>query len=288
MASVSFAQGNASDLFQYMESLSDLRPFPTAATRLLAACDDPNANSRTIAEIIQCDPGMSLKLLRVSNSSMYGFSGEIRSVEHATVVLGFRAVKDLSLSLAAADMFAQGSTAQQEREALWQHSLGCASLARILASQSNDVSPEEAFLAGVVHDVGKLIYYDVYPDVYAALTCDLPPQAIVTAENESFGVAHTEIGRRCADEWGLPGEIAEVINWHHAPDNAEFSHELVELVSTANILSKLWGIGCAPAAAEPTAEELSELIPQVGSESLNELRDEALEEFEAITKACAA
>ena len=91
--------------FNSLDELPELRPFPDVANRMLAACDDPDTNPATLCEIMRCDPAVSVRVLRVANSSMYGFPGEICSVDHAIVVLGFKAIRNLALSFSAGDLF---------------------------------------------------------------------------------------------------------------------------------------------------------------------------------------
>jgi HD-like signal output (HDOD) protein len=99
-----------------LDDLPELRPFPTAASRLLSACEDPTTDSGVLSEIISCDPGFASKVLQVANSSFYGCSGKIKTIEQAVVILGFRSVKDIAVSMAGAAVFANGNTAQKERE----------------------------------------------------------------------------------------------------------------------------------------------------------------------------
>lgn len=274
-------------VLELVKRLPELRPFPQVAARLLAACQQADTTAGDLAEIIQCDPAVSSRLLNVANSPMYGFSGDIRTVDHAVVILGFRAVRDLGVSMAAADVFAQGDTAVQCRSELWQHSLGCAAVAKLLASHVGGVQPEEAFLAGIVHDVGKLLLFDAYADEYAAATCDLNSATIIDVEKQLYGVSHTEVGFQCALTWGLPLGINQAISFHHSPQSAEASPELVAVVGAANALSRQWQIGFDHAVAEEPIESLSDAWPELTDEALEQIRGNAPAEFESIRQVCA-
>ena len=153
---------SATTINEALQSESTLRPFPAVASQILSICEDPNVRPRDLANTIQCDPAVSLQVLRIANSSMYGFAGEIRTVDHAIVVLGFRAVKNLAISAAAAGMFELGEVAKESRQRLWKHSLACASISGRLATRV-DILASEAFLAGIVHDVGKLVFFRRHP-----------------------------------------------------------------------------------------------------------------------------
>ncbi len=147
----------------------EVRPFPAAVTQLLAACQDANTKAETFVKIIECDPALAVRLLRMANSPLYGVANGVRGIGHAVSILGMRQLKNLALSVAGKAMFSEGSKAAEERQNLWNHSLGCAAVARVLAKSVPTVSPEVAFLAGMFHDVGKLFLYDVVADEYAEM-----------------------------------------------------------------------------------------------------------------------
>lgn len=273
-------------LFDQLEELPVLRPFPTVATRLMAACQDPDSSSKSIADIIQCDAGLALRLLRLANSPMYGFANKIRSVDHAVVVLGFRCVRDLGLSMAGADMFVQGDDAAEQRMALWQHSLGCATVARLLAERVSNVSPNEAFLGGIFHDVGKLIFYDLVPDDYIRLTAGSPSPSLVEQERQTFDVTHEQVGMRCSEDWRLPQTITHAIGYHHAPESAPGDRLFVSLIHVADLLAKAWKVGsdeeCVAVAEEISSDNLLEL----DAADIDAAFARAPTEFEEMARAC--
>ena len=221
----------------------------------------------------------------VLDSSMYGFSGEIRSVDHAIVVLGFRTVRDLAVSAAAADMFAAGDTAAAARETLWHHSLGCASAARSLGALA-DVAPAEAFLAGIVHDVGKLIFFDVIPDQYAELSAQADAGSIVSLEDAAFGINHQQIGQACAEEWGLPAEINSAIGHHHTPASASASRQLVAVVCVADALARAWNLGGENGSEDELAAALERAELPVSTDQIEELREQVQSDFRALQESC--
>jgi putative nucleotidyltransferase with HDIG domain len=252
----------------------------------MAACEDPDADPQEISAIIQCDPSMAIRLLHVANSSAYGFSSEISTIDQAIVVLGFRSARNLVLSVAAAEVFAGGETAKEARANLWEHSLGCAAAARLLAAQVGTVSPEEAFLAAIVHDVGKLIFYDFADADYLVATQNVDSSSIINVETEAFGTNHQELGQRCADQWGLPLEIADVIAFHHIPEAAAPGDQLTGLVCVANSLAHALGLGGSKDPHEDPAVALQRCSITIGSDALEEICQSVRQEFETIRQAC--
>lgn len=262
-----------------LDELPEIRPFPETAGRIVAACNRGDSTAQELCGIIQCDAAITLKLLKIANSSVYGMSGRVTSLQRAVVVLGFRAVRNLALAAAAEDVFtSDGGTLGQT---LWKHSLACASVATLLA-KADRVSAEEAFLAGIVHDAGKLILFDAYGENYLEVAGGLPSEQRIAAERERFGTDHQELGLRCADEWGLPMEVADAISNHHDPLDAEDFRGLVDVITVANGLAQHWGVGGFDA-REIDVERMVHQSPlSLKLDDLTELQERSLEGFDTL------
>ena len=276
----------ASSRMDLSTNLPEIRPLPETATRILAACDQPDATAGDLCSLVQCDPGISLRILRVANSSTYGCSGEVRSIQHAIVVLGFRALRMLTTSVAVSDTFTADGPGAKERKELWNHSMGCAVVATALAHHVDEVKPDEAFLAGVVHDAGKLVLLDVAADEYIELASQADPCNIVTIEQDGFGIDHQQLGLRCADEWGLPLEVADAIGEHHTALTEEVDSPVAKLTAAANILARRWGIGSDPKEDAIDLRELLAMSPVLeDEEQLNTIAQQAREQFSEVQAA---
>ena len=221
----------------------EVRPFPAAVTQLVAACQDPNANGQTFESIIECDPALSGKILRMANSPMFCPSGQVRSIAHAVALLGLRKLKSVAMSVAGASMFSTDRETQRQLEELWQHSIGSAVVARRMAESIPGVEPDQAFLSGVFHDIGKLLFLDTIPDEYSMLSQNYSGIELVKEEDSLFGISHETVGLASAASWDLPSEIRAAIGWHHRPEQADFCQEYAQLANAADLLAKRWGIG---------------------------------------------
>ena len=273
-------------LTDQIDELPELIPLSAVASQLLQLCQDPDVGLREISGLIEYDPALSMKLLRVANSALYGFPGEIRTVDHAAVVLGFREVRSLTMSTVAGQAFSSGSEAKAQRQQLWQHSLGCASVGRVLADEVGTVKPEEVFLAGVVHDLGKLVFLDLVAEDYQRMHSNTDSCDLIQKENEVFGICHQEIGNRCAEEWGLPGEINDAISFHHCPETPNIDEEFVAFVAAANALAKVWNLGSArPVTADPAS--LVDANLGLTANMVEALEQRARETYDVTVKACA-
>ncbi len=272
-------------LEQALDGMLEVRPFPAAATQLMAACNEESSSIRELTEIIKYDPGLSMRLLKIANSPMYGFCGQIRSIDHATVVLGLRALRNLAVSTALGDVFESGTaTTDSVRKSLWQHSLACGCVARLLAERVDDVVPDEAFLGGVVHDVGKLFILDYDTANYAQLLSNCKMHHLTAAEVDTYGMPHTAVGRRCGQDWGLPDEIVDVIGCHHETETADFGGTLVQIVFAGNHLTVNW---FEEAEAEfSDTEILARAQVEIDSDHLEQISRTSTESIQAISEAC--
>jgi putative nucleotidyltransferase with HDIG domain len=287
MAEVAEKENLAILIEKRLEERPEVRPFPGAVTQLLAACQDPNATAATFEKIIQCDAALSVRLLRIVNSSLYGLANKVSSVGHATVILGMRQLKGLALSVGGSRMFAEGKTAPKERQELWNHSLGCATVARLLAKSGSSISPEDAFLGGILHDVGKLLLYDVVPDEYAQLVSVHTGTDLIAEERALFGMSHEEIGLKSAHAWDLPKEIKATIGFHHHPDEAPVHAQYAFILHLADTLARTWGIG-TDGVEDPALSE--EIIGRLGlnSERLAKLEERSRGIFDEASQTWAA
>lgn len=263
---------------EHLKSSPELRPFPDAVTRLVVACRDPETNSKHIEEIVACDPSLSVKILRLANSPLFCLSRNVTSIVHAVRLLGRRKVKSIGMSAAALNMFASGDGATLQRQRLYHHCVGCGSVASCVANHLQGVESSDAFLAGVFHDVGKLLFYDVISEEYKELSDTYRGDSLVEEESFLFGTNHQEIGLTSANLWGLPNEILAAIGWHHRPEDAPFEKPYARVIAVANGLAKQWGIGSE---SDPLVELNHELIEQLGltDSQLAEIEEEANEAF---------
>lgn len=275
---------SANIYFESLDELPEPQPFPQVAQQIMVLCDSPDVDAQQLEQVIQCDPAISVRLLKAANSSLYGFSGEIRSVGHAIVALGLRSVKDLGISFAAAAMFDSGSHAA-DRKQLWLHSLACGSVAAQLAPYANVVA-SEAFLAGVVHDVGKLLLIDALQEDYIAKLRDPAIRDMIEIENTEYGVNHQQVGGRCADEWGLPIEINSAIEFHHLPEEAEIAPELANVVFAANHLAKHWSLGGMSIPQDNLSDVMQRCNLVLTENQLQEVETRAAQQMQQMQTAC--
>ncbi len=241
-----------------LEQLDEnIRPFPATATKIVSLCNDNETKSSEITELIECEPAIAIKLLSVANSPIYAATREITSINHAVVVLGYRTVTQLALSVAAGPLFSSGNKALvDQRIQLFYQSLGVATVSRILAEELDLADPSEAFLSGMMLDVGKLFFFDVAPDPYLSILQQHPHGNTVDTETEVFGTNHPLIGNVCGRKWGLPHQINNAIKDHHLSLD-QVNDKLTQAILCGSYFAQKWELGFTPGqfAACPNMDE---------------------------------
>ncbi len=230
--------------------MRDLPPLPKVVSKMLAVVNDERSAAKDLAEVISKDPAFTAKVLRIVNSAFYGFSERISTVTHAVVILGYQTIKDMTLGLSVFEVLGKKSEeALLDKNKFWQHSLGCASAARLLAKYTSYPEPEEAFIAGLLHDIGK-ITFDLYLRKDFIKVMDLVDNeglSMFDAEKKIYGISHAQMGEQVASKWNLPYTLRAVIRYHHAPIFGRglnvFDQKIIAIVYFANIFCKLRGIG---------------------------------------------
>jgi len=200
-----------------LESLPTLAP---VAARLLQITSDPGTSARDLAAVILTDPALSTRVLRLVNSAAMGVRHEISSVQRATSLLGFHAIRNCALSVKVFDAFKHVPSADGfDALGFWRHSLGVACCAQLLARHVPHVDGEEVFTAGMLHDVGKIAAAQCLPEGMVQLPAVQAQTRLGTLEVERhvFGLSHSRIGAIVCSRWGLPSVFKHGALLHHVP-----------------------------------------------------------------------
>ena len=260
------------DLFQ-------LRPMPAVAMKIMKACREQNVKVRELVQMIECDTTISARILSVVNSSVYGYSREVISMNQAVVVMGFKSLSELAVSIASEKVFSEGDVACEPRQKLYEHSLGCAAISRLLASRPEFLTDAgSAFLAGMLHDVGKLVLFDVAPNFYADMQTT-SGDSTVEQEQTAFGIDHTQLGSQFCDTWGLPPAINSAIANHHAKSGPG-TDSLSRVTRLANALAKIWGVG--QVGDHTCCSETQSWMDNCCNEELEQVQIQATEQFDEL------
>ena len=187
---------------------------------------------------------MAAKVLKLANSSYYGFRQKIANIPQAVTLLGFATLKNALLAAAVFDMFRIQGTGF-DLHALWKHSVTTATAAKLVAKRARYPQAEKAFTAALLHDVGKIILARFVPlglaEIMEAVRGD--GLAMYDAEKAVIGLSHPALGAWVLGKWGLPVPVVEAVEFHHHPTRAQTSFDLAAIVYLANILAHRSKIG---------------------------------------------
>jgi putative nucleotidyltransferase with HDIG domain len=227
-------------LDEIIRSVHRLRPLPASATRLLKELDDPHATARTVAELIALDQALTAYVLKVANSAALGYLIPCASIQEAVVRLGFQQIRSLVYStITAGPLSARLSGYRLGDQGLWYHSVAVASSAHWLATALHYPDPEKAYVAGLLHDIGKLVLDQYvmadYNQIASMMRANRLPMWQV--EERLFGIDHAGVGGLAATHWQFPTELTEAIRYHHAPNADLPDQRLAALVNLANALA---------------------------------------------------
>ena len=214
-----------------VRSLAALPALPDTVHRVQEAVADPGKGAREVADILKGDPALAARVISLANAPAHGFKHRVDSVENATALLGLREVYGVVVAAAVVEQF--NGAARFDYTAFWRRSVSCGNIAKILACSCGSNAGAGVFAAGLLHDIGRAVLAEVAPVPYGALNQRLTDDHLIVAEHEAFGIAHPEVGYVVARNWGLPAALCESIRFHHGPERARESMEMVNLVALA-------------------------------------------------------
>lgn len=229
-----------------------LPTLPEVYSRLRQVLSNPKTSAQEVASIIEQDQALSSKVLKIVNSAFYGFPQRVSTISHATVILGFNEIRNIAFSASVINMFSQDGEGQLfDYKGFWEHALGVAVCARIIAKKVGTAfikNPEEAFIAGLMHDVGKItqeqyMHKEYLPVLELAKENKL---SLREAEKEILGFDHQEVGEYLAENWNLPSILSVAIGYHHTPrafPHEDPSYPMVCVVHIANTMVRALNLG---------------------------------------------
>lgn len=234
---------NKEQIFNNIQKTGNLPTLPDILLKLLSTCDNEDMSLNELGALIAQDAPISAKVLELVNSAYYGLQKSIESIEQAVVYIGANAIKNLVITMSIHQVFEEKQNSSPlpiDTGWFWHHSLMSATLARSVAEKTGIGSADDAYLAGLFHDLGKLILASAYPDKYRQITDQLTSSSeTIKLENKTLGLDHCETGSRLVRQWNLNPLIADAILYHHRPlEQIKEALPLVKLVYFANLLQE--------------------------------------------------
>ncbi len=262
------------DLALRLTAAVDSMPaFPKSVHKILTLTRDVACAPKDLVQVIDKDPVVTVKVLRVVNSAYYGLSKQITSIDQAVVFLGFNSIKNLALSIAAIGMLPDSPMAGFDGQRYLFHSLTCASMARQLAHRLPQADPQDCFIGGLLHDFGKVVVAQFMPvefrrSVELSLWRDV---SLHVALQEVVGVDHAAIGAMLAHKWHFADDLVQTIAHLHHPE--QYDTDMMACVSAGNEVSKQLGydfggsrvaLELAPTVAQRLGGKLQDVVDCLG------------------------
>jgi len=253
-------------LISSIASADSLPSMPVVAFKVLDLCRQEDVDIDDVAEIIEKDPALTAKMLKVANSSMFGMTKQVASLHQAMVVLGLRTVKIMALGFSLVDAMQGATSSGFDLSQYWRRSLYTAVAARLLASRLGDIRRDEAFVGGLLCDVGMIAaerhpagaYHPVIQRYNAEGGC------IQVHERELLGVTHAEISAMMLSNWNMPEVLIEAVSSHHGDDIETLTERSRRLASVLWAASEVSELFCGDAAACDLAEVREGVISRIG------------------------
>ena len=248
-----------------ISKINSIPTLPTVACKVMEITADPNSSANDLMKVILPDISLSTKLLKMANSTFFGATRGVNSLQHAITVLGFKEVRNLVISAVVFESFMKiEKDGNYDIGKFWKHSFVCGLAAKIIATELKKVS-NEFFVAGLIHDIGKLVIYITLPNEFLKLVkatrhLKLKFMAFET-EKRVIGMTHDEVGMRLLKKWMFPESLLTAIGFHHRLQETEKKSLLPVVVHIADIFAHLYEMQTVVEVDDPLKTET--LFPDI-------------------------
>ena len=264
----------------------DLPTLPRTVLKITELVNDPKSSAKDLAKVITDDQVLTARLLKLVNSSFYGFPQRISTVTGAIVLLGFDAIRNLLLTTSVFGLF---STRDKEDhfgvERFWDHSLGCAVGAKVIGDYLRYDKIEELFVSGLLHDIGKIVELLFLSKDFDQVIQTVEDENIlmVDAERRVLEYTHADVGKLLAEKWNMSSKLVNVIAYHHQPDLAGRFYKEAAVISLADILCRAMDMGSGGDNRIPALDKGAWEILQLNVSAIEPIAEEMERQYQDIS-----
>ncbi len=228
-----------------IKRVGQVASLPQIFMKVEETLNNPASSSQHLARIIEEDPALTARLLRLANSAYYGFAAKIESVNHAITAMGTQQLRELVLACSVLKLFKDVPEDLVNMELFWRHSIACGVIARTIASLRFETNVERFFVAGLLHDIGRLIMFMQLPEEMLPIfdKARQEKQLLFKIEREVLGFNHAKLGSLLLANWKLAPRLIECIEWHHAPAMAKLYPIDAAIVHTSDVIANAMEMG---------------------------------------------
>lgn len=231
---------------EILQKVDTLPLLPSITAEIIKLTDDPDTTVISLEQAICKDQALTGQVLKLANSAYYGFPRRITTISKAVLILGFNTIRGIVIAASTYPFLKkQVDGYELEKGELWKHSMAVAICARFISKKYRHGDPNEAFIAGLLHDIGKTLLNVYVKEDYQRILYKIEKEQVsfIQAEKEILGFNHAEIGGKVAEKWNLPPEFVHAIAYHHEPTQENECHQLTYIVHLADIICSMLGIG---------------------------------------------
>lgn len=225
---------------QLVATIQNIPAFPQSVRQLIILTSQANCYPKQLVEVIERDPVMTIKVLKLVNSAYFGLSQEVMSVQHSVAYVGLNTVKNIAISVAMAGVLPETNEAGLDIKAFWKHSLAVGVIANRLAERQDIPVDDSAgyFVAGLIHNIGQVLFAHYFPQEYRQVLAKVSAesQLLHQVEQQLLGVNHCQLGALLAKKWQLPEYLIACIEEHHAQKIDYGDNYLLKAIIGANHL----------------------------------------------------
>ena len=233
---------------ELINKVGDIKVLPFVARKLLETLNDESCSIDDLSGIIEKDQTIAARVLKISNSALYGLRHEVTSLHQALLILGFKTIRSMVLSVSTRSLYKNFG---MKEKILWDHSVGAGIAAKMISAGFGSEIGEVSFVGGLMHDFGKVVMNNETPDEFADVMMKIYNEGIdtITAETESYGYNHAEIGAGVVEKWGFAPLLVNVLRYHHLNNiklediKEPVTAKAIAITNLADQVCKVFGIG---------------------------------------------
>lgn len=242
---------------EIVEQTSMIYTLPLFYERLNEVINHPRSSLADVGHVISEDQGLTVRLLKLANSPLFGYHAKIDSITKALTLIGTQQLRDLALAVSVIGSFGSVSNKLFDMKSFWRHNIVCGILSRAIATCRREVNQERFFVAGMLHDVGLLVMCSAAPDlINQALTEKRESGGLYyQIERQKFGFGHGDVGSALLTKWKIPANISQPIEFHHQPTAAGAYSMEASTIHLADIICHTMGLGHAEDWLVPPLDE---------------------------------
>lgn len=236
------------NLDKIIKTVEHIPTLPIVSKQIMLLLGDENVSLKQVAELIERDQALTVRILKIANSAFYGTLSKVSNIDHAMVILGIQEIRSILFAFSVHGFFSRDKTDGFDRTRFWRHSVVCSQVAKYLARYFNVANDETLFLSALIHDIGKVVLDQYFHEEFLQILdyVSSKEESFSKAEKEVVGITHYQLAAKLLQQWKFPEKVYMQVFYHHAPWHDKNYMTGSIIVYLANIFTKLAGYSCLP------------------------------------------